>query len=118
MGGLRDAGHTHRYPRPADGRTRDILSGDGVDPHLWDEGCCPRGCLYDNEAGPRLADWVASKGKHLTTIYITHGHGDHWFGVGTLLERFPDARVVVTPKGDAPKCLAGGARRRLEARIS
>ena len=34
-----------------------------------------------------LADWVATKGKNLTTIYITHGHGDHWFGVGTLLER-------------------------------
>ena len=44
-----------------------------------------------------LADWVASKGKNLTTIYITHGHGDHWFGVGTLLERFPNARVVATP---------------------
>jgi len=45
-----------------------------------------------------LADWVASKGKNLTTIYITHGHGDHWFGVGALLERFPQARVVATPK--------------------
>ncbi|HET6175566.1 MAG TPA: MBL fold metallo-hydrolase [Candidatus Sulfotelmatobacter sp.] len=44
-----------------------------------------------------LADWVGSKGKNLTTIYITHGHGDHWFGVGTLLERFPSARVVATP---------------------
>src|ERR1700688_4230901 len=44
-----------------------------------------------------LADWIASKGKNLTTIYITHGHGDHWFGVGTLLERFPNARVVATP---------------------
>src|SRR6202140_999785 len=44
-----------------------------------------------------LADWVASKGKNLTTIYITHGHGDHWFGVGTLLERFPNAKVVATP---------------------
>jgi glyoxylase-like metal-dependent hydrolase (beta-lactamase superfamily II) len=44
-----------------------------------------------------LADWVASKNKNLTTIYITHGHGDHWFGVGTLLERFPSARVVATP---------------------
>jgi glyoxylase-like metal-dependent hydrolase (beta-lactamase superfamily II) len=43
-----------------------------------------------------LADWVASKGKNLTTIYITHGHGDHWFGVGTLLERFPNAQVVAT----------------------
>jgi glyoxylase-like metal-dependent hydrolase (beta-lactamase superfamily II) len=44
-----------------------------------------------------LGDWVASKGKNLTTIYITHGHGDHWFGVGTLLERFPRAKVVATP---------------------
>ena len=45
-----------------------------------------------------LADWVAAKGKNLTTIYITHGHGDHWFGVGTLLERFPRAIAVATPK--------------------
>jgi glyoxylase-like metal-dependent hydrolase (beta-lactamase superfamily II) len=44
-----------------------------------------------------LADWVGSKGKNLTTIYITHGHGDHWFGVGTLLERFPNTRAVATP---------------------
>lgn len=44
-----------------------------------------------------LADWVASKRKNLTTIYITHGHGDHWFGVGTILKRFPNAKVVATP---------------------
>jgi glyoxylase-like metal-dependent hydrolase (beta-lactamase superfamily II) len=44
-----------------------------------------------------LADWVASKDKDLITIYITHGHGDHWFGVGTLLERFPNAKAVATP---------------------
>jgi glyoxylase-like metal-dependent hydrolase (beta-lactamase superfamily II) len=43
-----------------------------------------------------LADWIASKDKKLTTIYITHGHGDHWFGAGTLLERFPNAKVVAT----------------------
>ena len=49
------------------------------------------------EQANALADWVASKGRNLTTIYITHGHGDHWFGVGTLLERFPDAKVVATP---------------------
>jgi glyoxylase-like metal-dependent hydrolase (beta-lactamase superfamily II) len=44
-----------------------------------------------------LADWIASKGKNLRTIYITHGHGDHWFGVGTLLDRFPGAKVIATP---------------------
>src|SRR5437762_14150572 len=44
-----------------------------------------------------LADWVAAKGKNLATIYITHGHGDHWFGAGTVLERFPNAKAVATP---------------------
>jgi glyoxylase-like metal-dependent hydrolase (beta-lactamase superfamily II) len=44
-----------------------------------------------------LADWVVARHKNLTTIYITHGHGDHWFGVGTLLERFPNAKAVGTP---------------------
>ena len=44
-----------------------------------------------------LADWVGARGKNLTTIYITHGHGDHWFGVGALLERFPNAKAVATP---------------------
>ena len=44
-----------------------------------------------------LVDWVATKGKNLTTIYITHGHGDHWFGVEALLNRFPNAIAVATP---------------------
>ena len=44
-----------------------------------------------------LADWVVARAKNLTTIYITHGHGDHWFGVATLLERFPHAKAVATP---------------------
>ena len=42
-------------------------------------------------------DWIASTGKNLTTIYATHGHGDHFFGAGVLLERFPRARFVAAP---------------------
>jgi glyoxylase-like metal-dependent hydrolase (beta-lactamase superfamily II) len=44
-----------------------------------------------------LADWVAASGKNLTTIYATHGHGDHFFGAGTVLKRFPGARLMSTP---------------------
>ena len=42
-----------------------------------------------------LGDWVAAKGRNVTDIFITHGHGDHWFAAGLLAERF-GARVVAT----------------------
>jgi glyoxylase-like metal-dependent hydrolase (beta-lactamase superfamily II) len=44
-----------------------------------------------------LLDWVVASGKNLTAIYVTHGHGDHFFGLASLLERFPHARAVATP---------------------
>src|SRR2546426_6780542 len=43
------------------------------------------------EQSRALADRVVASGKNLTTIYATHGHGDHFFGAGTILERFPGA---------------------------
>lgn len=43
------------------------------------------------------ADWIAAKGKNLTTIYASHGHGDHFLGASVLLERFPKARFVAVP---------------------
>src|SRR5882672_11194317 len=46
------------------------------------------------EQADALVDWVAASGKNLTTIYVTHGHGDHFFGAGTVLERFPRARFI------------------------
>ena len=42
-------------------------------------------------------DWVAASGKNLTTIYVTHGHGDHFFGIAALQQRIPNARAVATP---------------------
>jgi glyoxylase-like metal-dependent hydrolase (beta-lactamase superfamily II) len=49
------------------------------------------------EQASALVEWVVASGKNLTTIYITHGHGDHFFGTGALLERFPNAKAVATP---------------------
>jgi glyoxylase-like metal-dependent hydrolase (beta-lactamase superfamily II) len=42
----------------------------------------------------QLTKWIESKGKNLTTIYITHGHADHLFGAPIILKRFPNARLV------------------------
>lgn len=44
-----------------------------------------------------LADWVVATGKNVTTIFVTHAHGDHFFGAPAVLERFPAARVVAAP---------------------
>ena len=49
------------------------------------------------EEAVALGDWVETSGKTLKTIYVTHGHGDHFFGLGALLERFPTACGVATP---------------------
>ena len=42
-----------------------------------------------------VGDWVAAKGRNLTDIFVTHGHGDHWFAAGPLADRF-GARVVAS----------------------
>jgi glyoxylase-like metal-dependent hydrolase (beta-lactamase superfamily II) len=45
-----------------------------------------------------LAGWIDRFEKNLTTIYITHGHSDHWIGLKRLLERFPNARGIARPR--------------------
>jgi Metallo-beta-lactamase superfamily len=49
--------------------------------------------LTPEDAG-RVVDWIRATGKNLTTIYITHGHGDHFFGLNTILDAFPNASAV------------------------
>jgi glyoxylase-like metal-dependent hydrolase (beta-lactamase superfamily II) len=58
--------------------------------------------LFTRDEARDLGNWVASTGKTLTTIYITHGHSDHYFGLTTLLEQFPEAKAVaLRPVADA-----------------
>jgi glyoxylase-like metal-dependent hydrolase (beta-lactamase superfamily II) len=48
------------------------------------------------EAAKELVSWVVAADKNITHIYVTHAHGDHFFGCGLLLETFPNAKVVAT----------------------
>lgn len=48
------------------------------------------------EQNERLIDWVKARGRNLTHIYLTHGHGDHVYGTGQLLDAFPGAAAVAT----------------------
>ncbi len=43
-----------------------------------------------------LADWIETKGRRLSRIYVTHGHGDHWLGLARLTQRFPGATGLAT----------------------
>lgn len=52
-----------------------------------------------NAQNKDLADWISATipDKRLTTIYVTHGHADHWLGINTLKKRFPGVKAVATP---------------------
>jgi glyoxylase-like metal-dependent hydrolase (beta-lactamase superfamily II) len=45
----------------------------------------------------RLAAEILESKKNLTTIYITHPHPDHFFGLAVLKQAFPNARVLALP---------------------
>jgi glyoxylase-like metal-dependent hydrolase (beta-lactamase superfamily II) len=66
---------------------------------------------FTRDQARALGDWVAGKGRKVTDIFITHGHGDHWFAAGLLAERF-GARVVAT-EGTIAQMHAGVAGRPL-----
>src|SRR5262245_30856345 len=61
------------------------------------------------EQAEALGEWVAGKGRNVTDIFITHGHGDHWFAAGLLADRF-EARVVATTGSIAQMHAANSAR--------
>lgn len=54
--------------------------------------------LIDAQFGKGQAEQLVQKihasGKHLTTIYISHGDPDYYFGLDTLTTAFPDAKVL------------------------
>jgi glyoxylase-like metal-dependent hydrolase (beta-lactamase superfamily II) len=52
-----------------------------------------------------LVSWIRDRGTDLRTVYITHPHGDHLYGLGTILAGFPNARAIT--RADIAPFMAG-----------
>lgn len=59
-----------------------------------------------------VAHWVDAHEQRVAFIYITHGHGDHWFGPPALAQRLGGIPVYATPGTIAQLPDAGSARAR------
>ncbi|MBA5639983.1 MBL fold metallo-hydrolase [Duganella sp. LX20W] len=46
----------------------------------------------------KLAERIRASGKRLTTVYVSHGDPDFYFGLDVIHAAFPDARIVATPQ--------------------
>ncbi len=47
--------------------------------------------------GHRLVAAILDSKKTLTTVYVTHWHPDHYFGLVVLKQAFPKAKIVAQP---------------------
>src|SRR4030066_1029731 len=54
-------------------------------------------CQWTLSNAHRVVAEILETGKHLKTIYVTHAHPDHYFGLETFAEAFPEARVIALP---------------------
>ena len=45
----------------------------------------------------KLVEQIRASGKKLTTVYISHGDPDFYFGLDVVHAAFPDAKIVATP---------------------
>ena len=81
-------GWDDRIPATWPASTSTLISGDR-DAVLVD-------ALLTTSEGERLASWVHDTGKRPRAIFVTHGHADHFFGAGPVLEAFPDAQLLAS----------------------
>ena len=45
-----------------------------------------------------LVDTIRKTGRNLTTVYVTHFHPDHYFGLVEIKRAFPNAKMVALPR--------------------
>lgn len=53
---------------------------------------------FSTEQAGKLAAQIKASGKRLTTIYVSHGDPDFYFGLETLQAAFPQAKILATPQ--------------------
>lgn len=52
---------------------------------------------FTRSEAKKVVDLIKKSKKTLTTIFITHGHPDHYFGLEIIAKAFPKAKVLGAP---------------------
>jgi glyoxylase-like metal-dependent hydrolase (beta-lactamase superfamily II) len=60
----------------------------------------------------KLTAKILESQKNLTTIYVTHAHPDHMFGLAVLKQAFPEAKILALPGAIAAAKTGWPARQR------
>lgn len=77
------------FPAGSKNKTATLVTGEH-DALLVDAG-------FTRADGHRLAAAVLDSGKQLTTVFVSHGDPDFYFGAEVLADAFPNARFAATP---------------------
>ena len=78
------------FPVGSKNKTATFVTGD-TDALLVDAG-------FTRADGHRLVAQILDSGKRLTTVFISHGDPDFYFGAEVVADAFPDAAFVATPQ--------------------
>lgn len=77
------------FPVGSKNKTATLVTGD-TDALLVDAG-------FTRADGHRLVGRILDSGKRLTTVFVSHGDPDFYFGAEVVADAFPDAAFVATP---------------------
>lgn len=51
---------------------------------------------FTRDEATKVVGMVRASGKRLTTVFVTHAHPDHYFGLEIVRKAFPAAKIVAT----------------------
>jgi len=77
------------FPVGSRNKTATLVTGE-TDALLVDAG-------FTRADGHRLVAAILDSGKRLTTVFLSHGDPDFYFGAEVVADAFPDAAIVATP---------------------